>query len=660
MPNWANMLTWWQWGLLAAIPPAIVALYFLKLRREPVVVASTFLWHRSLEDLHVNSLWQRLRRSLLLLLQLIVVGLAMLALLRPYWRGTEQAEDRSIFLVDTSASMSATDLGTSRLEEAKRRVLALIDQMEGGDVAMIVSFSDRPRVEQSFTDNRSQLRRKLEQIEPTERGSSIFEALRQASGLANPGRTATEAGDVEVADALPATLYILSDGNFGDVEGFSLGNLDPRFIPIGAVAAPNVGIVAFSAERGENELGELEAFGRVQNFGADDVTVQVSLYLDDELIDARDVDVAAEASSGVAFPLGELDVGLLEMRIDSDDEFSLDDRAWAAVNPPRRSRVLVVTPGNELLLLALRTPGAAEISTLRIEEPSYLRTAEYQRQAAAGDFDLVIFDRCRPESEDEESPAVMPRSNTMSIGVVPVADGWRAAEDVELPQIVDSERAHPMMHMVDLSDVDIAESMQFDAPTSATTLVEGHLGPLVAIAPREGFEDVVIGFSLVSAEGPVTNWPARLSFPVFMMNTLNYLGGRRSVAEANVIQPGDVVPIKTELPLESIRVRTPDEEIVNLRRGVQNTFHFGKTDRLGSYAVLDESGELERFAVNLFDERESAIAPRAEEAIRIGHVKVEAQTAQDPTRYEAWKLLLLLALGVLLFEWYIYNRRVYL
>ena len=56
--------------VLAAVPPAIVLLYFLKLKRQPLEVPSTYLWRKSIEDLHVNSIWQRLRQSLLLLLQL--------------------------------------------------------------------------------------------------------------------------------------------------------------------------------------------------------------------------------------------------------------------------------------------------------------------------------------------------------------------------------------------------------------------------------------------------------------------------------------------------------------------------------------------------------------------------------------------------------------
>ena len=74
-----NTLSGWQWSLMALVPLAIIALYFLKLKRQPLEVPSTFLWRRTIEDLHVNSLIQRLRRSLLLFLQLLAVAVAALA-----------------------------------------------------------------------------------------------------------------------------------------------------------------------------------------------------------------------------------------------------------------------------------------------------------------------------------------------------------------------------------------------------------------------------------------------------------------------------------------------------------------------------------------------------------------------------------------------------
>src|ERR671938_293109 len=53
--------------------PAVVAMYLLKLRRDEAVVPSTLLWNRLVADVEANAPWQRLRRSLLLLLQLLPV-----------------------------------------------------------------------------------------------------------------------------------------------------------------------------------------------------------------------------------------------------------------------------------------------------------------------------------------------------------------------------------------------------------------------------------------------------------------------------------------------------------------------------------------------------------------------------------------------------------
>ena len=102
---------WWPWALLGAVAVGIVLLYFLKLRREPVEVPSTFLWTRTIEDLHVNRLLQRLRTSVLLLLQLLILAAIALALLRPGYRGDAGLDSRMVWLLDHSASMNAPSGG---------------------------------------------------------------------------------------------------------------------------------------------------------------------------------------------------------------------------------------------------------------------------------------------------------------------------------------------------------------------------------------------------------------------------------------------------------------------------------------------------------------------------------------------------------------------
>ena len=69
------------WGML--VLPAVVLLYFLKRKRNEHVISSTLLWKQATQDLRVNSPFQRLRKNLLLLLQLLILALVVFALAGP-------------------------------------------------------------------------------------------------------------------------------------------------------------------------------------------------------------------------------------------------------------------------------------------------------------------------------------------------------------------------------------------------------------------------------------------------------------------------------------------------------------------------------------------------------------------------------------------------
>ncbi len=760
-PGFLNALTWWQWVILAAVPPAIILLYFLKLKRQPIEVPSTYLWHKSIEDLHVNSIWQRLRNNLLLWLQLLLLLLLMLALLRPYWHGKQLSGERFIFLIDNSASMKATDAGPSRLDETKRRVGELIDQMTSGEAAMIISFADSAKVEQPFTDNRRQLKRSLAAIEPTRRTTDLAEALKVASGLANPGRSAEDTRDYQVAEAMPATLYIFSDGNFKDVTDFRLGHLDPVYVAIGNSDAANVAITSFNVRPKESNSAELQAFAQLRNFGREDVNVAAELYLDKRLIDAGRFQIDAEwigldcvtpddasrarldvpgnqgllvdgvasgspagkagiqpndvllkagditlskvndllnlwlcgrhgksiavellrdgkkrtvevllprRGRGVTFDIGEVESGVLMLELAAGDDFALDNVAYRVINPPQPANVLLVTPGNEPLVFALITESTEKIAEVRVESPAYLKTKDYLEAAAGGAWHMIIYDRC--------SPQVMPRANTLLIGSLPPGGQWSAGEEVgwpadpeeakrhQGPAIIDIEAAHPLMQWIDLGDVLIQSATPLKPPPAATVLIDTVVGPVMAIAPRGQFEDTVTGFTIINevegADGKTqryigTNWMTRPSFPVFVLNLFDYLGGARDLAEAGNLRPGKAIALEAPKSKARLRVRTPAGKTTTVQTDELGKTDFTQTDELGVYKVQSGNETLRQFTVNLFDGRESDIRPRD---FTIGNVDVERQQTWEATRCEGWKWILLIGLGVLLLEWYVYNRRV--
>lgn len=657
--NFINALTPLQWVLLALVPPAIISLYFLKLKRHPVEVPSTYLWTRTIEDLHVNSIWQKLRQSLLLFLQLLLLALAILACTRPGWRGMDLVGDRFIFLLDASASMNATDVSPTRLDAAKQRALDLIEQMESSDVAMVISFSDVPRIEQTFTNNRSALRQAVNKIKATNRTTDLREALRAASGLANPGRISQKGtNDVQVADALPATMYIVSDGGFDQLPEFSPGNLDAEYIKIGTAAPSNVGVVAFSTERNAEKAGQLQAFARIENTSDAAVEVDVSLFLNDTLADASRVSIPADAAEGVSFALRDVQDGVLKVEVQHKDHLALDNLAYAPINTPRRARVLVVTSGNDALKLALTTEAALKIADVAFVGPEALATKEHRDAVLAGSFDLIIYDRCVPTE--------MPEANTLFIGAIPPAEGWKGGERQQGPQVIDTDRMHPLMYLVELGTVLIFDAIPMTGPQGAATLIDADQGPLLMIAPRKSFEDAVLAFELVGAypDGEVnakTNWPRRRSFPLFVMNVLRYLGGGRTELNASVARPGSPIKLRTEVPAERITVESPTGIRTQVEREGESTFVYTQTDELGIYTVREgnarDAGQ--RFAINLFDARESDLVPRA--TLELGYEQpLVGAGSSTPTRKELWKWLLIGGLGVLVFEWYIYNRRVYL
>ena len=125
--------------------PAVIAMYLLKLRRDEAVVPSTLLWTRLVADVEANAPWQRLRRSLLLLLQLLlVIALALLAA-RPFLERPAGLARDIVLVMDTSASMAATDVVPDRLTAAKQVAIdALKDLPTGGKVSLIAADRTRP------------------------------------------------------------------------------------------------------------------------------------------------------------------------------------------------------------------------------------------------------------------------------------------------------------------------------------------------------------------------------------------------------------------------------------------------------------------------------------------------------------------------------------
>jgi hypothetical protein len=702
--------------LLFLVPPLIILLYFLRLKRKPMAVSSTFLWKKSIEDLHVNRLMQWMRRNVLLLLQLLAIFMLLYAILGPRLHGRIAGGKHYILLIDNSASMGATDFSPNRLAWAKAEALREIDAATDSDTGMVISFNSSAEIRQSYTNNRDELRAAIRAIEPTVKPTRLDEALALAASLANPQKStdneAVKPGDVEpgkertyaAAEGFAAEVHLISDGRF-PAPDFALANLSVTLhvppVTTDNVHADNLGIVKLDVERGwhrhaaDDVVSPGDSVPKIADADADDptkltVTAVIKNHREAASKDVKVVlevlargtqlvrsysrtvtiePVAADRPFGrsVAFHLADVPEGedrVLRITLENaKDMFATDDVAWVCFGVVRKAKVLIVTPDNNFLLRAFFDSKSQQTLTdVTWRSPSSLsNAAEYLSPARDGQYDLVIFDRCTPESEDQ-----MPAANTYFIGVppppytLPAKPGPKAVAMQRGPTVQGWDDRHPLMtNLRGLYDVGIDEAFRMpDLPEGSRKLMEADRGHVLLFAvPRGAFLDVVQTFPLLTTDGKWnTRWPLEVSFALFLRNVLFSLGNVRDASADDPTPPGKEKTLRLG-GTKAVRVAQPDGSAKTFERGNRPDIIYSDTHTLGVYTATWDD-QTRRFAVNLFpnsDHDEGDIAPAKE--VTIGSQTIAAGEAKKQPR-DLWKWLVLVGLIVLAAEWWVYNRRV--
>jgi hypothetical protein len=271
-------------------------------------------------------------------------------------------------------------------------------------------------------------------------------------------------------------------------------------------------------------------------------------------------------------------------------------------------------------------------------------------------------------------PETSPEANTLYFGALPPNKGIERVKEVDGPIILDWDVAHPLMQYVrDLNTVLVQKAMTCEPPPGSTILIDSNSGPIAFVTARGGFIDAVVGFSLLDGTKFNTNWQLKSSFPLFLYNTIRTLGNARESSGDEIHLPGMPVVLRADSVATTVDVIGPNRaKSDTLKRSPQGTFVFSGAKSTGLYRVQWGKDEALSFAVNLFDPRESDLAPRGlvpdglSEAqqdaykIKIGFNAVKGQRKSEPAIKDYWWPLAVGMLGVVLLEWYIYNRRVYI
>jgi hypothetical protein len=607
---------------LLAIP--IVILYMLKLRRREVEVSSTMLWQMLLRDREANSPWQRLRRNLLLLLQLLLLAALVLALARPFWPVPTIATGTLVVLLDGSASMNALDAagGGTRFEAARAAVRQLIDGLGPDGNMSLILVGQQPAVLVPTTASKDALCDGLSQARPAETPADWEAAV------------ALAAGTVRAGEADDSIIVIISDG--GLPETLPPMPTEVRYVPIGT-SADNLAIEALALR--PTDSGP-QLFASVANHGTAERGVIISFYLDGQLFSAEQLQVPAGDTAEVVLDALSPQPAAYEARLslpagageaEQLDALPLDDTAYAVYQPPAAGRVLLVTPGNVFLEQVF----AALSGNLGLS-PFRLRAGQ---PLPAEPFDLYVFDGVISGTLPVGADVLL--INPPDNELFDVGGTYTATTPVRvLPD--------PLTQFVDWSGVHLLQATDIALPDWARPLVQTGIGPLVFAGEQGGRRVAVLAFDLHDS-----NLPLQVTFPVLMANLLGYLAPAQAFAAGEGLRPGEPLVIKPAGGDAAVVIVDPGG-VEYAAAATEAGVIFAQTNRLGFYTVRTNQGILGRFAVNLFDPNESVIAPA--DTIRIGRADVAAAARQAQGEFEIWPWLAVAALALLLIEWWVYHR----
>tara|TARA_E500000318_G_scaffold1676_7_gene2246 strand:- start:997 stop:3120 length:2124 start_codon:yes stop_codon:yes gene_type:complete len=698
-------------GIVAAIAiPALIILYFLKLRRIPREVSSTLLWKKTIQDLQANAPFQRLRKNLLLFLQLIILGLILLALAQPRSATTSEQGKKYLIMIDRSASMAAVDgtdtLGSkSRLERAKEDAITLIESMrepsvfsqgEKADEAMVIAFDASAEIIEQFTSDQNALINAINSIEQTDAPSSIEEAYRLAQAQ-RPNRIVTdanEAGEVlntieldELKGGDPYFFHLYSDGRIPDIQSVRADQVEGQFAfeyhAMGTQTSNNIGLVALRSERDYDDPTKLSIFVGVQSTDTIERSIDAELIIDGVTRSVRQIDLPAAtiddttgqkttATGGVVFELVEPNAVLARVRLDTNGDENpeadvlLTDNEGALIVPPaKQAAVALVSTGNLFVQSAI---AGFPLSRFEVMSPS-----QYEIKRDNGDmavFDVVVFDNYLPRPDELDrrlEPGrylILGRTLTGPLGVIDNGVGQGGA-------LIDWRRTHPVLRDLTLDALLMAETPNIEIPkgSGVVSLAETATGPAMYETSDADVRAIVVPFDITK-----TNWPFDVSFVVFLASAVDYLGTGSVVAidqTDRLIQPGSVLADRIPADARAVRVQLPDgtrsPEIIPSADG---RVVYGPIQQTGLYTLqwrgtpgptdVVRNDEIQRlFAANLLDPTESDVSTQP--TIALANTLVSAESAVERKSIKDWwPWLLMGALAILMFEWWIYNKKMYL
>lgn len=588
----------WPLFLLLTIPPVIM-LYILKRKYKEEVISSSLLWKEVYKNTRANTPWEKFKKNIMLLLQIIIILSIILALMSPFISIGGKSYKNVIMVIDNTASMNTIyDDSNSRLEQGKTLAKEYLNSTKEGTNTYIISYDGTSNLLLNGDFNKSN-------------ASSIIDKI------------STSYGSGDISDVV-SFVKAIGDGIGEEYEALiftdkqvAISDINGRIVYLG-----NSGLNA-SVDNVSHKFvdDKVKVIANVTNNGDSLYEGDFSLYNGEELSAVEGVTLQVGESKTLSFELDSLNSDYLKGELSRKDILMEDNTYYHVVNENKIKKILLVTDENVFLEKAFGS----------IENTEVYKTNDVSNITDNDEYDLYVFDNKMPE--------VMPRKGSILFINPNSNEFFNVLEGGEIGQataIKGSVSSYLEDTQFTLSEYNIIETPYYG--TNILTIDDNSIGFKGEINDRK---IAALSFDLHS-----TDFALKKEFPILIYELGEELISTGMVYSNN-FKAGEKVVVKSSDFENEINVTYPNGDIKGLKSGEEVNGELA----LGIYKI-NQNNNNESFSVNFPTSSESDTSVETiGENDNIVHGKSNLKSGFNLT-----PIFILLAMLVVAFEWILYKK----
>ncbi len=472
------------WLLLTIIP--VIVFYFLRMRFRQQPVSSTYIWDKFRYLLSTGKKL-RWRTILLLILQIASLILLIITLAKPSILKDVLVKPGTCFLIDVSASMSATDEKDdvagiiTRLDKAKKLLIDEVNKLPSDANIMIFSCASYANELNEPTTNKNLLIDKIKSITTTD----------------------DEFLESEVAGKISAWLktinqkyqiFIITDGGL-DMKGQKLANQLKSTLKIMNVgkSKDNIGLNGLRLINNNEENSYQAQFFIRNNFETDKI-VNIILKKDKNILIQKDVTAGPGLTRHQIDLTGEIETGSYSIEINNNiDYLLLDDICYLSVNEKPQIKVLVVGKDNPFINAALSYNNIL-----------FSTSDTFPLNETLNNWDIII-------SNYIEVPKGI-KNNLLSFGEIPLDSSIKFGREVS-GTLMKSDSNHPLLRYIEWEKIRVINSPSLIVNSGAYVLSMVNNLPVLVAWEEDSFKYLICSIDIFNSDIGLSG-----SFPMFLQN----------------------------------------------------------------------------------------------------------------------------------------------